>query len=216
VKDDLNICEHCNLLHPLERLECSNCGQPLFIDSRGALSLWRLGDIEAGLLGYIVKGVSDALGVPTVIQPGFVHEKPSARPTWKGRSARVFLDQILARHKKGTAVTVGITEDNIVPSSRYNFVFGMGYLGQPAAVISLCPLRDDDPSTELLVQRAVSITVHELGHTAGLDHHGYDEGIECVMVGDEEEDSLDTIDEGSVEFCTDCLRKITKRFGGQR
>jgi len=32
---------------------------------------------------------------------------------------------------------------------------------------------------------------------SGLDHHGYDDGIDCVMVGDEEIDSLETVDQGS-------------------
>lgn len=216
MKNDFNICEHCNLLHPISQALCTTCGQPLFAESRGKLSVWRLGDIEDGVLGHIVRGVCDTFGVQAVIQPGFINEHPSERPRWKGRSANVFLDQILERHTKGTVVSLGITEDNIVPSARYNFYFGYGYMDLPAAVISLCPLRKDDPSVELLVHRAVSNAVHELGHTAGLDHHRYEDDIDCVMVGDEEEDSLETIDSGSSEFCDACAKVIAKHFRGKR
>jgi hypothetical protein len=42
-------------------------------------------------------------------------------------------------------------------------------------------MSSDNPATPLLVKRAATIAIHEIGHNCGLDHHGYDEGIACVM-----------------------------------
>ena len=104
--------------------------------------------------------------------------------------------------------SLGITEKNIVPSARYNFLFGYAYMGLPAAVMSLHQLSTDRPSPGVLAQRVLKIAVHEIGHTFGLDHHEYDDGIDCVMVGDEEMDSLDTVDESTALFCEECSGRI--------
>jgi predicted Zn-dependent protease len=105
-----------------------------------------------------------------------------------------------------------VTEVNIVPDAMHNFLFGYAYMGLPAAVVSLYPLSDDNPAPKRLAARLLGIAVHEIGHTQGLDHHDYDEGIDCVMIGDEELDSVERIDEGSAEFCRDCKKVIQKRI----
>lgn len=211
---DYNLCENCEEYYELDVGECGTCEQPLVLDSRDAISVWRLGDIEDGVVGPILAGIREALGRKVVLQPGFVREEPADRSDagWNGISANVFLRQVDARHqaRKGTFLSLGITEENIVPSADYNFLFG--YAFKDAAVMSLDPLKGDDPDRELLVERAVKIAVHELGHGLELDHHSYDDGVRCTMVGDEEVDDLDTVDEGTATFCKDCLRKIGPRL----
>jgi predicted Zn-dependent protease len=107
------------------------------LDSTGKLCLWRLGDIRDGILGNIAHELRLAFQFPVLIQPAYLDERPSARPTWKGPSSTVFLEQVHRRHRAGTFVSLGITEANIVPDARHNFLFGYAYLGLPAAVISL-------------------------------------------------------------------------------
>ncbi len=205
---DLHICEHCDLLLPLGSRFCPSCRQPIVLGSRGAIALWRLGDVRDGVLGPLARGLRRAFRREVVIQPTFVDERPSLRPGWRGRSATVFLGQILRRHRPGTWANLGITEDNIVPSSSYNFLFGLAYLGRPAAIVSLHEMGADKPSGETLARRVLQIAVHELGHTRGLDHHAYGDRIDCVMVGDEAVDSRETIDSGSPGFCAACRRAM--------
>jgi len=137
-------------------------------------------------------------------------ERPSLRPDWKGISSNVFLRQTHDRCKKREVAALGITERNIVPSASYNFLFGFAYLGLPAATASIHPLVQDDPTKEILIERLAKITLHELGHTFGLDHHSYEEDEGCLMVGDETVDCLEGVDSGNFRFCEACIAGIEK------
>ena len=205
---DTNICENCSLYLPLSTKVCPNCRQPLVLDSVSRISIWRLGDIRDGVVGHIARNLQASFGIGVVIQPGYIDSRPSNRPNWNGLSANVFLKQVYQRHSRGTVVSIGITESNIVPDKNHNFLFGYAYLSLPAAVISLHQMSVDNPSLERLVARASAIAVHETGHTFGLDHHAYDSGVDCVMIGDEEIDSVEAIDAGTIRFCSHCRVSI--------
>lgn len=210
--NDSNTCPHCRQRNRIEALVCSYCFQEIVLPAKGAITIWRLGNIRDGLIGILARGITDALHVPCVIQPASMDERPSLRPDWRGISATTFLNQVLRRHRKLQVGGIGITEENIVPSARYNFLFGLAYLGLPAATASIHPLVLDDPSEALLAERLVKIALHELGHSFGLDHHTYEEEIDCLMVGDETVDCTEGVDSGNIQFCKSCAAVIQKRL----
>ena len=73
-------------------------------------------------------------------------------------------------------------------------------------------MSSDDPGMALLVERAAAIAIHEIGHNCGLDHHGYDEGIDCVMTADTPLDCLERLDEGTHKFCRECRKVVDRKL----
>lgn len=213
MKTDSNLCPNCGVGSPPGCRLCPACATPVVIDAKGSIDIWCLGNIRPAVLNGVVRIVSKSLGLPVVVQPSFLDPRPSQRPGWNGISATAFLNQIDRRSHKGTAFSVGLTEENIVPGAAWNYLFGYAYLGVPSCVVSLHEMSSDSPSTSLLVKRAATIAIHEIGHNCGLDHHGYDEGIDCVMTADTELDSLDRLDEGTHRFCRSCQRVVDRKLG---
>lgn len=205
---DFNVCEFCSTYVKMEDVICPRCRQALLFEGDERIVIWQLGDIGDGILGPICMGLRKAFGRGVIIQPACLDERPSFRSGWKGISAGVFLNQVLRRHRKGTFVNLGVTARNIVPSQRYNFLFGYAYLGLPAATISLHPLSQDEPDSGLLIERALKIAIHEIGHTLDLDHHAYEDGVNCCMTADETRDCLELLDSGTSGFCASCRKRI--------
>jgi predicted Zn-dependent protease len=99
-----------------------------------------------------------------------------------------------------------------VPGAAWNYLFGYAYLGMPSCVMTLHQMSSDEPAMPLLVKRAAAIAIHEIGHNCGLDHHGYDDGIDCVMTADTELDCLERLDEGTHQFCRACQTVVERKL----
>ncbi len=213
MKSDSNLCPDCGARSSPGRRLCPACSAPVVLDAKDSIEIWRLGEIRPTVLNGVVRTVSKSLGLPVVVQPSFLDPRPSRRTGWNGVSATAFLNQIDRRSRRGITFSVGITEENIVPGAAWNYLFGYAYLGMPSCVVSLHEMSSDNPATPLLVKRAATIAIHELGHNCGLDHHRYDEGIACVMTADTELDCVDRLDEGTHRFCRACQHFVERRLG---
>ena len=146
---DANLCSHCGFRSPLENLQCLHCGATIRFDARGAISIWRMGDIDHKILAALALRLGWSLGRKVIVQPSTVDEVPSIRREWKGNSATTFLNQIWARQTTGCLVNLGVTSYNMVPNRNYNFLFGYAYSSEPSAVCSLFPLLGKDPSLRI-------------------------------------------------------------------
>ncbi|MCL5742810.1 MAG: archaemetzincin [Acidobacteria bacterium] len=89
------------------------------------------------------------------------------------------------------------------------FVFGEALLEGNCAVVSLHRLREElyglPPRTDLLFERLVKESVHELGHTFGL-RHCFD--WQCVMASSF---AVERIDVKSAGFCAACRKVVAGR-----
>jgi predicted Zn-dependent protease len=180
----------------------------LLLDASGGIAIWQIGRVSKSYLLGLAGGLAKAFGVKTVIHSAVIPEKNYERDGWSGLAATPMLNDLLSRHRRGVRLNLGVTASNVVPDSYHNFLFGMAYMGLPAAVLGIEPLTWDETSPEKLKKRMLQIAIHELGHCLGLDHHGYDDDIDCVMIGDEEVDSVEGIDSGTSKFCRECLKTV--------
>lgn len=216
MKSDRNICTECGRSEALDAAVCQGCGWRLLLPAKGAVAIWRPGQVRGDVLDGVVRGIAGALRMPVVIQPALLDPWPSQQPAWSGVSATAFLNQIHRRTIHGAALNVGITETNIVPGSAWNFVFGYAYMDEPACVVSLHSLTSDKPRLPLLVERATAIILHEIGHNCGLEHHDYEDSIDCLMTADTECDSLELLDSSSATFCRPCRERVEERLHPRR
>jgi predicted Zn-dependent protease len=216
MKTDKNVCPACGAALARDALVCADCGAPLVLVSKGAVVVWRLGKVRPGVLDGVVRMIGKSLGLPVVVQPALLDTRPSWRPGWRGASATAFLNQVDRRVVRGTVFSLGITEENIVPGAAWNYLFGYAYLGLPSCVVSLHQMSSDKPKSRVLVQRAATIAIHELGHNCGLDHHGYDEGIACVMTADTDLDCLERLNQGTHRFCRACQQVVDRKLARHR
>lgn len=89
------------------------------------------------------------------------------------------------------------------PESRYRDwgVFGLGYRPGPTAIVSTFRLHRNPK--ELLEERLLKISIHEIGHNFGLAHCP---NKQCVMTDAAER--LSTIDGVAMEVCENCRREL--------
>ena len=213
MKSDFNLCPDCGARATTGRRHCPTCTTPLLLDAMDSIQFWRLGEIRPAVLNGMTRTVSKAFGLPVVVQPSFLDPRPSRRAGWNGISATAFLNQIHRRSRRGTPFSVGLTEENIVPGAAWNYLFGYAYLGMPSCVVSLHQMSSDDPQTRDVVRRAAAVAIHEIGHNCGLDHHGYGDGIACVMTADTDLDCLELLDDGTHRFCRSCRQVVDRKLG---
>ncbi|NWF85250.1 MAG: hypothetical protein HXY18_15650 [Bryobacteraceae bacterium] len=124
---------------------------------------------------------------------------------WHEERQQVWSTEVLAlmngAPRQPGMVRVAYTElDLAVPV--LTFVFGEALLGGASAVVSLRRLRNEyygfPPDEDLLLDRAVKETLHELGHTRGL-RHCHD--LRCVMSSAH---AVERVDIREAAFCREC------------
>ena len=89
------------------------------------------------------------------------------------------------------------------------FVFGEAQLDGPAAVVSIFRLRPEfyglPPAPDLIVDRLIKESIHELGHTFGLRHCRQ---LECVLSAST---YVEEIDLKSHAFCPACVELLREQ-----
>jgi archaemetzincin len=125
------------------------------------------------------------------------------------------LAQLIKNSHDNAGKIIGVCNvDLFIPILTY--VFGEAQLEGIAAIVSTYRLRNEfyggKPDKQLLMERLLKETTHELGHTYGL-YHCHTPG--CVMTSST---YVEDIDEKSVMFCKECnaviqqgTRKIMKK-----
>lgn len=124
---------------------------------------------------------------------------------WHDERQQAWSTEVLAlmngEDRRPGVVRVAYTELDLA-APVMTFVFGEALLRGGSAVVSLCRLRSEyygfPPDEELLLERALKETLHELGHTRGLRHcHDW----RCVMSSAH---AVERVDVREAAFCREC------------
>lgn len=163
-----------------------------------------IGDIDSALLIYIAEKLSVKFNLL------FSLTRQIAVPTQaynKYRNQFLSVSILNSLNKKyNYAKVLGIINEDIY-ISELDFIFGESHIRGRSALISLKRLKEEYygkvPNTELLKERALKETIHELGHTFGI-HHCMN--YKCVMFFSK---SISDTDNKKVDFCENCLQHIS-------
>jgi archaemetzincin len=168
------------------------------------LQLLPVGNVDARLLGWLRQALHEKFRVPTDVLA------PTLDPAFALHAERqqFHSSEILAamqRYINGdTWRLLGVTErDLYIPI--LTFVFGEAQMGGPGAVVSYHRLAQEfyglPHDLDVLANRLLIESVHELGHTLHLIHC---QEYRCAMAPSHAVEWIDIKDSG---FCEECLAK---------
>jgi archaemetzincin len=159
--------------------------------------------MDRSLLEPLAAGLTQRLRVACSIQPDSLEAEFAFNPLRRQYHSTEILKKILSRPPSVNWKVLGVTEmDLYIPV--LTFVFGEAQLSNGGAVVSAHRLRQEfyglptDP--ELLHDRLLKESLHELGHTYGLRHCP---DYLCVMSAS---NGVERIDLKQAEFCPACAR----------
>jgi archaemetzincin len=169
------------------------------------IALMPVGAVDRALLEPLAQGLTRRLRVACSIQPDGVEAEFAFNPLRRQYHSSEILKKILPVPTNGAWKVLGVTEmDLYIPV--LTFVFGEAQLADGGAVVSTHRLRQEfyglptDP--ELLRERLLKESLHELGHTYGLRHCP---DYTCVM---SPSNGVERIDLKQADFCPTCAQLI--------
>jgi archaemetzincin len=168
------------------------------------LQLLPVGNPDARLLEWLRQALFEKFRVPAEIL------SPALDPAFAVHAERqqFHSSEILGKMRRyvdnNTWRLLGVTErDLYIPI--LTFVFGEAQMGGFSAVVSYHRLRQEfyglPPNLDLLANRLLIESVHELGHTLNLTHC---DDFQCAMAPSHAVEYIDIKDSG---FCEDCLAR---------
>jgi archaemetzincin len=171
------------------------------------LQLLPVGEVDPRLLDWLRQALFERFRMPTEIL------RPALDPAFALHAERqqFHSSEILAAMQsyitRDTWKLLGITGNDLyIPI--LTFVFGEAQLGGASAIVSYHRLTQEfyglPHDLDLLANRLLIESVHELGHTLHLTHC---EEFRCAMASSHAVEWIDIKDSG---FCEDCLAKATQ------
>ena len=169
------------------------------------ISLMPVGHVDRALLEPLAEGLTRHLRVACSIQPDGLEPEFAFNPQRRQYHSTEILKKIAKRPTSEAWKVLGVTEmDLYIPV--LTFVFGEAQLTDGGAVVSAHRLRQEfygmPGDTELLHERLLKESLHELGHTYGLRHCP---DYTCVMSSSNGVERIDLI---GADFCPNCARLI--------
>ncbi len=173
------------------------------------LLLLPVGKIEVSILRDLSIAISGSLEVACEILPYVLDPTPCYHPERQQYHSSEILQRMQALVRPQDWRFLAVAEvDLYIPILKY--VFGEAQIAGRCAVVSLHRLRQEfyglDRDDDLLRQRLLKESIHELGHTLEL-HHCQD--YRCVMASSH---AVEWIDLREAALCGSCRAKIESKL----
>jgi archaemetzincin len=128
--------------------------------------------------------------------------------------ARAVLDQLQSALPHDAYCLIAVTTEDLYPGDEeFSYVFGQARLRARVGVFSFARYHPDffgesfAVDRKVVVQRALKVMTHELGHMFGLEHCTH---LHCIMNG---ANHLSELDRAPLHLCPVCLRKLHVALG---
>jgi archaemetzincin len=169
------------------------------------ISLMPVGRVDHALLEPLAEGLTRRLRVACSIQPDGLEPEFAFNSLRRQYHSTEILKKIVQHPSSDAWKVLGVTEmDLYIPV--LTFVFGEAQLTHGGAVVSAHRLRQEfygmPSDTDLLHERLLKESLHELGHTYGLRHCP---DYTCVMSSS---NGVERIDLKGADFCPNCAKLI--------
>ncbi len=177
---------------------------------RPFIGLMALDPIDPDILRHLRAALSKFLLLPVRI----LRPQPLPLKTYhvnrQQYDAIQLLEFLLDEVKTDAFRILGVTaKDLFIPI--LTFVFGDAQVNGKAAIISLCRPRGDAggamPTRQVLMRRLMMLSLHELGHTFGLEHC---RESNCLM---KFSSNLEKLDQRPLALCDYCRVMLADYFG---
>ena len=164
------------------------------------LHLLPVGTVDRRLLQNLQTAIPQRLRVACEISPFALDPEPCFHPERQQYHSSEILQRMQV-HVGRQWRLLGITSvDLYIPILKY--VFGEAQMGGPCALVSSHRLRQDffglAPDEELLGQRLLKESIHELGHTLNLRHC---DDYRCAMASSHAVEWIDLRESGLCDAC---------------
>ncbi len=169
------------------------------------LHLLPVGKVDVSLLHHLRTAIPKRLHIACEILPYELDPNPSYHPERQQYHSSEILQRMqpLVRPQDWRFLAIADV-DLYIPILKY--VFGEAQMGGPCAVVSIHRLRQEfyglDRNDDLLRQRVLKESVHEVGHTLDLRHC---QDYNCVMASSH---SVEWIDLRESTLCDSCRLQV--------
>lgn len=147
----------------------------------GLISVIPFGRVERDVVTVVADGIQGIFRIPVDVRDSLELPEEAFMASRDQYNAMVIIKSLKQSNSGKSLKVLGITRHDIC-NPILTYVFGEAYMGGTAAVMSYARLRvgagGEPMSREALLERAVKVAIHEIGHTFGLSHCHRDR---CVM-----------------------------------
>ena len=164
-----------------------------------------IGEVDEALLLFLRQSIFQAFKIQPRVRNCLFDLSSAYDPVRNQYNSSGLLLQLISDPPPETLKILGVTElDLFIPI--FTFLFGEAQLNGIGALVSTHRLHNQfygiPENKELLKNRLLKETIHELGHTFGLIHCFT---LKCVM---KSSTYVEEIDQKSINFCRLCEQKI--------